>query len=71
MDRQTLENIRDLPELETTKSYGVIIKIMTTCVVIAHEIGDAQADGFHIEMLPFVIIESVKVHGKVKLDHVY
>lgn len=68
LDRQTTENLKDLPELKPTRSYGVVIKLMETCVVIAHELGDDQADGYHIEQIPYRIIERAKVYGKVKVD---
>jgi hypothetical protein len=68
LDRQTVENLRDLPELTPTRSYGVVIKQMASCIVIAHELGDEQADGYHIEMIPHKIIDRAKVYGRVRVD---
>jgi len=68
LDRQTVENLRELPELKPTRSYGVVIKLMDSCIVIAHELGDEQADGYHIEQIPYRIIERAKVYGRVKVE---
>jgi len=68
LDRQTTENLKDLPELKPTKSYGVVIKLMATSLVIAHELGDEYADGYHIEQIPYLIVERAKVYGRVKVN---
>jgi hypothetical protein len=63
LDRQTTDNIRNLPELEITRSYGVVLKLMKTAIVIAHEVGDMDSDGWHIEQLPFGMITGCRVFG--------
>lgn len=65
LDRQTVENLNELPELKPTRSYGVVIKVMDSSIVIAHELGDDQADGYHVEQIPWRIIERATVYGRV------
>ena len=70
LDRQTTDDLRKLPELEVTRSYGVVLMLKKTCVVIAHEIGDTGSDGWHVEMLSYGMITGCRVfgHTEVKVE---
>lgn len=67
LDRQTKDDLRDLPELVPTRSYGIVIKVMKGSVVIAHELGDDDSDGYHFEQIPWGIIDRAKFYSKVKV----
>jgi hypothetical protein len=70
LDRLTTDDLKTLSELDTTRSYGVVLKLMKTCVVIAHELGDPGSDGWHIEQLPYRMITGCRVfgHAEVKVE---
>jgi len=70
LDRQTTEDLKKLPELEVTRSYGVVVMLMVTCIVIAHEIGDPDSDGWHIEQLPYGIITGCRVLGHTEVKEI-
>lgn len=67
LDRQTTDDLRKLPELEETKSYGVVLKLMQTSIVIAHEIGDIDSDGWHVEQLAYGMITGCRVFARINV----
>lgn len=66
-DRTTWQGIDELEELEQTRTYGVVIKHMQTCVVVASEIGDPHGDGHTVTQLPYGLIEYVRILGRTPL----
>jgi len=66
-DKLTYADIAQLEEVEQTRTFGVVVRMMERCVVVAWELGDKHGDGCGVEQLPFSLIESVRVFGHVKV----
>lgn len=67
LDRQRTEDIRKLPELQPTRSYGVVVRKMKTSIVIAHEIGDLDSDGWYVEQLSLGMITCCRLFGHTEV----
>lgn len=66
-DRMTWEDVNHLEELGQTKTYGVVVRHMDTCIVVAQEIGDKHGDGHSVTQLPYGLIQHVRLLGRTKV----
>lgn len=66
-DRSTWDDVAKLKELEQTRTYGVVLGHMKTCLVIAPEIGDHEGDGHTVTQMPYGLIQHVRVLGRTKI----
>jgi len=66
-DKLTYADTAKLEEPGQTRTYGVVIRMMERCIVVAWELGDKHSDGYCVQQLPFSLIQHVRVLGQVKV----
>ena len=67
-ERIRLDEIRDLEEPGVTRCWGAVVRLSEKFILIAHEIGDNDADGVWIEALPYGMIRSCNIISCVEVD---
>lgn len=65
-ERQTVDDIKQLTDPQPTRSYGVVVRLLDKCLVLAHEIGDCDGDGYQTSQYPFGLILACDVLGQEK-----